>query len=53
MTAAYKANRVNGSKRPQRRYATTCKICLMGIYDGDVTVWLTCPMGLSHEGCAR
>lgn len=44
-------NRVGGPKRVARRYVTHCKICCMGIYDGDVTVWLTSPMGLSHRGC--
>lgn len=46
---------LTGSNRPgplndQRR--TVCKLCLAGILVGEPTVWLTKPMGLSHEGCA-
>jgi hypothetical protein len=50
--AARGMNQVNGGKRAPRRFNATCKFCLLGIYDGDPRVWLSKPMGLSHEGCA-
>lgn len=34
------------------RYRTHCKLCLLAIGWGDPAVWLTKPMGLSHEACA-
>lgn len=45
-------NRVNGPKLKQRTYRTTCKICRFAIYEGERTVWLTSPMGVSHKRCA-
>jgi hypothetical protein len=50
--SSWKVNRINGPKRAPRRYATTCKICNMSVFDGDETVWLTSPMGISHKTCA-
>lgn len=49
---AFTPNRVGGPKRVPRRYFTQCKICRMGIYEKDVTVWLSSPLGLSHQECA-
>lgn len=41
-----------GSKRDLR--LTNCKICKLGIFDGQPTVWLTTPlMGLAHRECAN
>lgn len=33
------------------RYRTDCKLCKLPIVWGVPTVWLTKPMGLSHEAC--
>ena len=35
-----------------RKYRTHCKICRAAIFMDEVAVWLTSPIGLSHEGCA-
>lgn len=53
--AARTSSRINGPQRRRqpRRFAALCKICRLGIYDGDRRVWLQVPMGLSHEECAR
>ncbi len=49
--SARTTNRLNGGKHTPRRFAAACKICKLGIYDGDERVWLTDPMGLSHAEC--
>jgi hypothetical protein len=56
VTAPKALSRLTGPKKPgpsgdQRR--TTCKLCLISILIGEPTVWLTKPMGLSHQGCAQ
>lgn len=41
-----------GSNGPVRAYRTHCKLGKHAVYDGDLTVWLTNPMGLSCQPCA-
>ena len=42
---------LNSSKR--RAWRATCKLCLFGIYEREAVVWLTKPMGQSHQVCAE
>lgn len=37
--------------RNGRRYVSLCKICKETIFADEARVWLTDPMGLSHERC--
>ncbi|MEV7264681.1 hypothetical protein AB0N38_14125 [Micromonospora aurantiaca] len=34
-------------------YLSTCKLCPLGVFDRQPKVWLTKPMGWSHQECAE
>lgn len=34
------------------RRRTACKLCRLSILVGEAAVWLTNPLGLSHQACA-
>lgn len=34
-------------------YLSTCKLCPDGVFDYQPKVWLTKPMGWSHQDCAE
>lgn len=38
--------------KARKRVRSHCSTCKRPIFEGDATVWLTKPMGLSHEECA-
>ncbi|MBM0256356.1 hypothetical protein [Micromonospora sp. 4G55] len=47
-------NQPSGSKGILgNRYLSTCKLCPDGVFDYQPKVWLTKPMGWSHEDCAQ
>jgi hypothetical protein len=55
MTAQKTINRLTGPKTGSftNQHRTTCKLCPHSIHVDDAAVWLTKPMGLSHDTCAR
>jgi hypothetical protein len=42
-----------GPNKAPKSYRTHCKIGKHPVYDGDPTVWLTNPMGISCKPCAE
>lgn len=55
MTNQQTLNRVTGGPKAgslNDQRITVCKLCLFSIVVGQHKVWLTKPMGLSHEACA-
>lgn len=52
MTTSKLLNRVSGPRNaPPPPPRTTCKLCRFAVRAGEPAVWLTKPMGLSHEAC--
>lgn len=52
MTRALVKPHGGNSPTKQGDYVTTCKVCHQGVFSQQPRVWLTTPMGLSHEACA-
>ena len=58
MTTQRILNRLTGPKKPNQLGATgdawhaRCKLCRHTIRPDEPRIWLTKPMGLSHQNCA-